>query len=135
MTIRRLSYENGTIFDTRKRAENVANSLLKRDSDAIRVLPEGEYDITPQLWDGKKFRYNLLVSKRGEGALRMVPGDVNASTTLIYDNKIAVKPGGRVINLPGEQQLAIIAGSTKDDSRLRIFEILEYKPGRSPERE
>ena len=129
MTIHRLSYSNGIIFDVNKAQEQL-DLFLARDSDSVKVLSSGEYNLTPKIWRGPAYDYNLIVNDDGTGVMRQIPrdksvGSIKASTdTLIY------KEGGRLTRIPHDAGFVVVAGPKFDDPRIRLFEAILYTPGR-----
>jgi uncharacterized protein (UPF0333 family) len=135
MTIHRLSYRDGVIFDYSTSPEEQVNAWLQRDSESTIVLPSGEYDITPTAWEAASHTYNLVVNEAGNAALRLLPISETAGNYIVnVQEGISVyKPGGKLFRIPEELDNVVIGGPDSTDT-VRIYEIIAYTPGRSPER-
>lgn len=132
MVIERLTYKNGAVVENLEDSAGAIQQLLIRDEDAIKILSEGEYDITPTLWTRHLSTYRLLVHANGTGTLRMLPRFNDVVVTELSSQGISQKAGGKVQNLPQDAQTATIAGPKFDDPRIRIYEIIRFTPGSNP---
>lgn len=100
--------------------------------DKIQVFPEGEYDLTPKCWTKHFYRHNLVVFADGTGIYRAIPREKDAGTRALSKDSIGeYKPGGTLVYISQNQEIAVISGSLKYRKTLGIYEIIFYSPGQS----
>lgn len=135
MVIKLLSYKTGTLIDTTKSTIENAAFLFARDEQAVKYLPSGEYDLTPQPSDALSHDINLLVGPEGNGVVRFKAKN-NHKTTVGFVTEEGITPleGGRQIRIEDSEDGYILAGVFEGDPRPRALAVIGWEPGRSPER-
>ena len=138
MTIERYSFNPGIELNMRQAPEFQTRNAMASGQETKQVLPEGEYDLTPDVW--KKFgsnrsRYNLIVKKDGTAIMRLIPVDTAVATIIMSERSVNYKPGGRVVNIPQDGVILPIAGPQRGDPTFKIYEIINWVSGPSPKAE
>lgn len=142
MAIERLSFPKylglahgiqlGNITDTKDRVMQV----VARYRLQVHVLPEGEYNLTPEVWTTNKHDHLLLVHADGTGTYIQVPkSDATGSVRLESIGStmfLDLKFGSRFIQIPGEMPIGVIAGGSSCRRGIRLYEVFYHTPGRSP---
>jgi hypothetical protein len=135
MTIERYTLNPGIELNLNQDPNSQTKNAMSANQAIKQVLPEGEYDVTPDVW--KKFgsnrnRYNLIVKEDGTAIMRLIPVDKDVQTTIMSAGSVDSKLGGRVIQIPQDGTFLPIAGPQRGDPTFRIYEIINWVPGRSP---
>lgn len=102
-------------------------------SRGIRRLKEGEYDITPPIWERPEYKYNLTVLGSGFGLLRMLPRYSNSSSAVFDNGSYSdLRVGGRLIRMPEDQPIVVVAGPNRLTSSICLYELVYFIPGPNP---
>src|SRR5438105_3418875 len=137
MTIENISFKEGIPFEGS--VDDQLPRLLKENRGRRRVLAEGEYDLTPEVWtrhNSNVSTYNLIVRADGTGQYRMIPKYKDVETrTLVGGNLSAPRAGGRIMEIPQDAPMTAIVGPKRGDPTFRIYELVMYTPGPSPKKQ
>lgn len=116
MTIERLHFEDGHRIPPGKLADTEVTDVLEKHGDEFKVLPEGEYDLTPKLDTNNSINYDLKVLKSGNGIF---------IETWQGDNQFESKD--KVTFLPRNKSLVIVFASS-DEKKEAIYDIIRHVP-------
>ncbi|MDO8657446.1 MAG: hypothetical protein Q7K55_01800 [Candidatus Levybacteria bacterium] len=136
MTIENYSFKEGLPIDISKDPQPQVLDMLEKHQHRGRILPAGEYDLTPEVWrkyGSNLYNYNLIVNEEGTATYRMLPKDKGV-TTMVASKVGFSKPvsGGKSIRLPEDSSFTAIAGPKRGDPTFRVYEVVVYAPGPSP---
>lgn len=108
--------------------------ILRRFGRYSRRLEEGEYELTPSIWEKHLYRHTLTVLSSGFGLVRMIPRYKDSSTTVADENGMSeLRKGGRVIHLPHDQISAAIIGPNRFYSNtVCLYEYVYFIPEPNP---
>lgn len=135
MTIERYSFNPGVAISPGQDPVDETAKLIIANQRSRQILSAGEYNLTPEIWEkygSNGSKYNLIVYENGTGTLRLIPVDRDVVTTMLSGRDINEKQGGRTFSIPGDFEIAPIAGPKRGDPTLRVYEIIHYIPGPSP---
>ena len=105
-----LSFEQGTPMHVEDPVAQ-ARSLLLGNKNKVRMLSEGNHDITPHAFDFRKFDYTLEVRSDGTGTLSMSARYPDVISIDASEGKIHRPiPGDQTCRLPDDQSVFILAG-------------------------
>ena len=94
-----------------------------------RRLEEGEYDLTPPIWRKHVYNYNLTVLESGVAVMRLLPRHSDSySGILDHEGLSEFKAGGRVVNIPGDEPMAIVAGPNRLSPGMCLYEVIYHVP-------
>lgn len=133
MEIKRLSFpeylnmEGGVEIPLRSISNTIpfAVEAVAGYANGLRTLDPGEYDITPKLWKTNASAHNLIVQADGTALYRILPKYSDVININIQRGSQRVRPGGRVIRIPQDQIMIVLAGGgTKVYPGVRLFEII-----------
>ncbi len=135
MTIERYSLNPGIELNLKQDPNMQIKNVVNSNQAIKQIFPEGEYDVTPEVW--KRFgsnrnKYNLIIKEDGTAVMRLIPVDSDVTTTIVSGANVDYKLGGRTISIPQEGTSLPIAGPQRGDATFRIYEIINWVPGRSP---
>ena len=135
MTIERLHFEDGYPINPKIPIEEQLAKAFMTHRAKIEVLPEGDYDLTPKWWTKHLMNHKLTVLENGNGIYRATPRDSDVGIRELSQQGVGPhKPGGNVIHLPQDRDMAIVAGPLKDLKTIGAYEIIIYAPGPSPKK-
>lgn len=131
MAFIRYSAQEGDKFDPSEMLN--PNELIMRVAlggvGITHLLEPGEYDLTPPIWTRNTYSHNLLVHSNEEATYRMLPLSDEAFTYEVRaELDTDVQPGGRVIRLPEQQPIVVLAARHPIDRSLRLFEAIVFAP-------
>lgn len=108
--------------------------ILRRFGRYSRRLEEGEYELTPSIWEKHLYRHTLTVLGSGFGLVRMIPRCKDASTALVDNNGMSeLRRGGRLIRLPQDQISAAIIGPNRFyPNNVCLYEYIYFVPEPNP---
>ena len=79
---------------------SIIPSLLEKYRAFTRILQEGVYNLTPEVWDNNKARHELVVLR-------------------------GITPGGRTIQIPEEGRNIIVTGGSRfHPGEIRLYEVI-----------
>ncbi len=141
MAIERLSFpkhlkmEQGVELESDDLAtlSSQVNGLLSRFGMHSERLTEGNYDLTPQIWQPSVYKAELTVMRSGSGLVRMIPLDVYATTRVLgRDGLKEPVHGGRVIKLPEDIPCFMLLGPNEDRQSTHLYELIFHHPVPNP---
>jgi len=133
MTIERLSSDDGFKLDPKGDTTDRILNLLIRNSDLIRTLPPGRYDITPKWWTKHNFIHIVHVFPNGTAAYEGVPRFKDARAISFDKGKAGEFVTGSVVKMvPKDQNPVIVGGPLKDRKTMGVYEVILWHSGESP---
>ena len=117
-------------------AQNRVVEVISHYYSQVHVLPEGEYDLTPEVWTVNGHTHLLLVQAAGTGVYRQIP-KYSDTGSIMFDTVGTItladlKSGGRLMQIPGEMSIGVVAGGSPRHEDVRLYEVFYHTPGRSP---
>jgi len=135
MTIERLHSEDGYPVDSSKPLLGQIKRILISNQTKIEALPEGDYNLTPKWWTKHLMNHELTVLENGNGIYRMIPRNNRVGTADLDKQGLnKFEAGGKTIQLPQDDEVAVVGGPLKDGKTLGAYEIMFYIPGPSPKK-
>lgn len=135
MTIEQLHFENGQAFNfTEGDPMAWAVSMIIANLDKVRILAEGEYDLTPASWTRNTHRHNLIVRPDGDGIYRAIPLDMRGGFVDFSTTPTGFIPGGKMQLLPQDASVMFVANPSREGRSVEIHDIIFHLPGPSPRR-
>lgn len=145
MAIERLSFpiylglKYGIPLGNNATADNRVMQVVAHYRSQVHVLPEGEYNLTPEVWTVNGYTHSLLVQADGTGTYRQIPKFADVGSVLLESmgpiTLRNVKYGGRIWQIPGEMAIGVVAGGSSHHEDVRLYEVVYHTPGRSPSEE
>lgn len=135
MTIEHYRFRPGTRLDTREDPHTQLQRTMDANPQLKTVLQAGEYDVTPDVWTkygSNRYTYNLTVHEDGTGTMRLTPVHKDRNAAVVSPGSFEFKPDGKTIQIPQESPTLPIAGPTRGDPSIRVFDIVTFVPGPSP---
>ena len=109
--------------------------ILKRFGMHARRLEEGEYDLTAPIWRNHVYvyDYNLTVLDSGVAIMRLLPRHADSySGMLDHKGLSGFRVGGRVINIPGDEPMVVVAGPNRLVPSICLYEVIYHVNGSNP---
>src|SRR3989344_6500791 len=108
---------------------SIIPSLLEKYRAFTRILQEGVYNLTPEVWDNNKARHELVVLRAGQALYRML---TRSHDTAVVDFDVSpgivlrgITPGGRTIQIPEEGRNIIVTGGSRfHPGEIRLYEVI-----------
>lgn len=142
MAIERLSFPKylglkyGIPLGNSSGAQNRVMEVVSHYRSQVHVLPEGEYNLTPEVWTVNGYTHLLFVLADGTGAYRQIPRYSDSGSIMLEAAKTVThadfKHGGRLMQIPEEMVIGVVAGGSSRHEDIRLYEVFYYTPGRPP---
>lgn len=138
MAIERLSFPQHLNIQSGVQLSDVSPEQLMRvvrkfGSRGTRRLAEGEYDLTPPIWQRPTYSYNLTVMDSGIGIVRMIPRYPDSTSSFVDREAVYdVRIGGRQIRLPEDQSLVVVLGPNRLNPSICLYEFVYFVPDSNP---
>lgn len=111
---------------------------MSQEKGAVSTLLPGEHDLTPEdpfKRQALKYKYNLIVNEDGTALCRAIASSQDSKYRGLKlegsKGERVSGVGGKVINLPQDQEVLLIA-ARRADGRTGLYEAIMYFPGLSP---
>jgi hypothetical protein len=131
MTIGRIEFEGGYSVDLEQNINASLGRLIKDNYDKVEILPQGTFDLTPEVSGSNSYRQLLHVFPSGKGIMEFVPLSLDASIPVFSEDGVSVDRGNKIVRIPQDfGSLVVIAESETGEKQIR--EVVIYTPGPSP---
>lgn len=134
MAIERLSFPHhlniqGGVQMPDASPDELTKVIRKFGQRGTRRLAEGEYDLTPPIWQRPTYTYNLTVLDSGIGIVRMISRYSDSTNrTVDHEGVYDVRSGGRQIRLPEDQSMAVVMGPNRLNPNRCLYELVYFVP-------
>lgn len=126
MAIERLSFLNGVKI----RGADDLPLIVGEHREEIVPLHPGRYDVTPKGWRQNLYNYFIDVFPIGTGSCEVIPKEDNVGLAEVTREGLReYQSGKRVIMIPRDQDIAVIAGPpTKGQRGANVYEVIFWVP-------
>lgn len=128
MSIARLSFPEGAPLPTNPNTLHVeVAKLVVANSGDLELLPQGDYDITPEIWTRNTHNHLLTVLDNGEGRYRMAPRESTFGYQMAESEGLGhFQEGGRQQHIDSNNPIVILGGGHPTKPDLQLFGIVVY---------